>query len=757
MAATLPKFSMVLTADASQVKEATAQVRADLAAVGQAADQTSGQFARHSQALDNDAAAARRASDASRLMVEQEQRAQAEVRRAMGISSPANNNSSSNRNHNATNTMFQFQDILMTAAGGMDAKMIALQQGSQLAGGFAGMSMKEAAATTGTALMGLVSPISIATIGLTALTATAIQYGIGAIGSFDKANDALEKHDDYLKQIRDTYKSAAAAGEEYGQRTQTAIAFSVNQDRRGLEGALDSGLRDFAYRATPAVDASQMLYAGADMAGLSQQMGRDQYGVYADAVARFAEEARSGKGDVFAFNEEVKSIANSDPGNKRLQDKAKEILAMATAATQAADRLKELRQAERELTLTMSRTDAANASQRYQSENEAALRSLQQERAVGLAEVAARSPTEVAAAARSRAALEPVNPNESPAVRNYKIEQAGVLSLAQIGVTGSGSQVATSFLNWGSSVDPSQVMRGDVLVKDRGLSAGALGGHVGLATGQSRTTDGALQLQMLSGNSGDAVQTDWVNASALQVRRATEAATSLGNVANSANSANGSIGSLGSGLNTAAQGLGSLGTGLNSFGSQVAQIASGGGASPGGGFFGNLLGSLGGAFGGVSPTSPLWAPNTTLGNLLVNGYDDGGYTGHGGVKDPAGVVHRGEIVWSQRDIARAGGVPTVEAMRLGRRGYDNGGYVSSAASFYSGVAAGNTGGIANDNRGSSGRELPSINVYVDNPRGDRDIEDAIDRGVTRGIKQYDKNFNARLERAERRKLVRNQH
>lgn len=44
-------------------------------------------------------------------------------------------------------------------------------------------------------------------------------------------------------------------------------------------------------------------------------------------------------------------------------------------------------------------------------------------------------------------------------------------------------------------------------------------------------------------------------------------------------------------------------------------------------------------------------------------YFDGGYTGPGGKYDPAGIVHKGEIVWSQADIRRAGGVGVVEAMR----------------------------------------------------------------------------------------------
>ena len=52
----------------------------------------------------------------------------------------------------------------------------------------------------------------------------------------------------------------------------------------------------------------------------------------------------------------------------------------------------------------------------------------------------------------------------------------------------------------------------------------------------------------------------------------------------------------------------------------------------------------------------------------------GGYTGPGGRLQPAGVVHKGEVVWSQADIARWGGVRTVEAMRRWR-GYDKGGVV----------------------------------------------------------------------------------
>ncbi len=60
------------------------------------------------------------------------------------------------------------------------------------------------------------------------------------------------------------------------------------------------------------------------------------------------------------------------------------------------------------------------------------------------------------------------------------------------------------------------------------------------------------------------------------------------------------------------------------------------------------------------------------------GYAQGGYTGPGGVHEPAGVVHRGEVVWSQADVARAGGVGVVEGMRRGLRGYAEGGVVGGS-------------------------------------------------------------------------------
>jgi hypothetical protein len=60
---------------------------------------------------------------------------------------------------------------------------------------------------------------------------------------------------------------------------------------------------------------------------------------------------------------------------------------------------------------------------------------------------------------------------------------------------------------------------------------------------------------------------------------------------------------------------------------------------------------------------------------LAGSFAEGGYTGAGGKYDVAGLVHRGEVVWSQQDVARYGGWQNVDAMRRGMMpaANDNGG------------------------------------------------------------------------------------
>lgn len=93
-------------------------------------------------------------------------------------------------------------------------------------------------------------------------------------------------------------------------------------------------------------------------------------------------------------------------------------------------------------------------------------------------------------------------------------------------------------------------------------------------------------------------------------------------------------------------------------------------------FDGLLSGGAAGAS-GATGTGGMFA--SVMQKLLRNGKAEGGYTGPGGKFEPAGIVHKGEVVWSQADIARAGGVGIVEAMRRGVRAFADGGVVGGGA------------------------------------------------------------------------------
>ncbi len=95
-------------------------------------------------------------------------------------------------------------------------------------------------------------------------------------------------------------------------------------------------------------------------------------------------------------------------------------------------------------------------------------------------------------------------------------------ALNAVGVKGSGSDIATSFKDWGKAVGLDEIQKGDVLLEARGHKAGETGGHVGLATGNTRIKDGKRQIEMLSGNYGDKVARSWEDENALDIRRSVQ-------------------------------------------------------------------------------------------------------------------------------------------------------------------------------------------------------------------------------------------
>ena len=106
------------------------------------------------------------------------------------------------------------------------------------------------------------------------------------------------------------------------------------------------------------------------------------------------------------------------------------------------------------------------------------------------------------------------------------------------------------------------------------------------------------------------------------------------------------------------------------------------------------------------------------GGVVGGGFATGGYTGAGGKYEPAGIVHKGEVVFSQRDVRNHGGVAAVERLRL--RGYADGGVVGvpSPALFGTKPAGGLT-----------------VNLTVNVENGGGDTEQQVRQGVEAGMRE----------------------
>lgn len=90
--------------------------------------------------------------------------------------------------------------------------------------------------------------------------------------------------------------------------------------------------------------------------------------------------------------------------------------------------------------------------------------------------------------------------------------------------------------------------------------------------------------------------------------------------------------------------------------------------------------------------------------ITDTGFANGGYTGHGGKYEPAGVVHKGEGVLTQEEVKALGGPQGFEDLRKSiRRGYATGGLVADTHRVGMGaVSAINSGG---GNGGGSGGDV----------------------------------------------------
>ncbi|KQT49065.1 hypothetical protein ASG52_08790 [Methylobacterium sp. Leaf456] len=157
-------------------------------------------------------------------------------------------------------------------------------------------------------------------------------------------------------------------------------------------------------------------------------------------------------------------------------------------------------------------------------------------------------------------------------------------------------------------------------------------------------------------------------------------------------------------------------------------------ASAGSDAVGGLMGGLKSMFGGGDlPFSLIFSVASAAAGSPTGGvrlFESGGYTGLGQSKEPAGIVHRGEVVFSQADVRRHGGVQKVEALRLGGLpGYERGGPVSVAADALRMTAATDARQDSSAMYRAAATSAPGVKLIVNEaPGGDKVGSHEVRRG-----------------------------
>ncbi|MBS3881556.1 phage tail tape measure protein [Proteus mirabilis] len=141
-----------------------------------------------------------------------------------------------------------------------------------------------------------------------------------------------------------------------------------------------------------------------------------------------------------------------------------------------------------------------------------------------------------------------------------------------------------------------------------------------------------------------------------------------------------------------------------------------------------MLNAMKAAFGG-----------SAVGNFF--GFASGGYTGDGGKHDPAGVVHKGEFVFTKEATQRLGVDNLYRLMDAGKRGYASGGHVGGSAPM---SVTQPTAFIARNPQVAGGGAQQIFQVSVNVQSQGNDVDKSKNNGIN--SRQVDTLFESRLRK-----------
>ncbi|WP_245304998.1 phage tail length tape measure family protein [Rhizobium leucaenae] len=245
---------------------------------------------------------------------------------------PANQNARPTNNFQATNVAYQLQDIFSTAALGSSPLTVALQQGPQLASVFGETGAAGAVKTLGSAFLSLISPVSLITIGLTGLTAAAIQYFTSTGDQSKKVETLLAQHAANIRAIKDAYGVAAEGLKEYVSESNSVLAANNAETLKATQdivaSAAESKLRE------------ALRLPLSDFAGNINVI--DQF---RKAINDLRTSIANGRPDILAYRDALSQIAISNEASEAQKKLANELRGLDDETLKAATSLPSMRAA----------------------------------------------------------------------------------------------------------------------------------------------------------------------------------------------------------------------------------------------------------------------------------------------------------------------------------------------------------------------------------------------------------------------------
>lgn len=250
-----------------------------------------------------------------------------------------------------SNIAFQFQDIAMMMASGQSPFILAMQQGTQLAGVL--NTMKNPIAGLGAAFLQVLNPVSLVTIAAVGLGAAAVQAFTNSSKKIDENTNSLDANMSRIRQIVSGYSEAEKAATKFADialrmpiaATMSNITAEINLQAKALE--------DMGPKFSDLTARFDAMSQSAAAFGVDPQTASDIDRISV-ALKNTQVNANSTIGEFDQIINVLTQIANNT-GDKNLRDWSNELLNTAKSARDAAISMRAAQAAMLELQGTSAR------------------------------------------------------------------------------------------------------------------------------------------------------------------------------------------------------------------------------------------------------------------------------------------------------------------------------------------------------------------------------------------------------------------